>query len=73
MLAASASFGARRDFMLRCNDDKAHKLRFPLGAGDVLVMSGATQACAAAVVLVWGLRASGTVFDLDHIVAMAPP
>jgi hypothetical protein len=42
---ASASFGARRDFMLRCNDDKARKLRFPLGDGDVLIMSGTTQAC----------------------------
>ncbi len=30
--------------MLRCNDDKARKLRFLLGAGDVLIMSGATQA-----------------------------
>ena len=44
MRAASASFGARRDFMLRCNDDKARKLRFPLGHGDVLIMSGNTQA-----------------------------
>ena len=33
--------------MLRCNEDKTRKLRFPLGAGDVLIMSGATQASAA--------------------------
>ena len=29
--------------MLRCNDDKSRKLRFPLGDGDVLFMSGTTQ------------------------------
>jgi len=33
--------------MLRCNEDKSRKLRFPLGAGDVLIMTGATQASAA--------------------------
>ena len=29
--------------MLRCNADRTKKLRYPLGAGDVLVMSGSTQ------------------------------
>ncbi len=38
--AGSASFGAPRDFMLRHNARRERKLRFPLGDGDVLIMSG---------------------------------
>lgn len=40
--AGSASFGASRDFMLRHNARRDRKLRFPLGDGDVLIMSGET-------------------------------
>ncbi len=29
--------------MLRCNADRTRKLRYPLGPGDVLIMSGTTQ------------------------------
>lgn len=42
--AGSVSFGAPRDFLLRHNAERGRKLRFPLGGGDVLIMSGATQA-----------------------------
>lgn len=34
------SFGASRDFMLRHNQQRSRKLRFPLGNGDALVMAG---------------------------------
>eukprot|EP00803_Ostreobium_quekettii_P009275 evm.model.scf_254EXC.15 EVM.evm.TU.scf_254EXC.15 scf_254EXC:107867-108891(+) len=40
---ASVSFGCRRDFLLRRNEDVSEKHRFGLGEGDVLVMAGATQ------------------------------
>lgn len=39
----SASFGASRDFVLRHNQERTRKLSFPLGHGDVLLMTGATQ------------------------------
>ena len=29
--------------MLRCNAERTRKLRYSLGAGDVLIMSGSTQ------------------------------
>ncbi len=40
---ASVSFGAKRDFVLRRNADHAHKLVYPLGHGDILIMRGSTQ------------------------------
>lgn len=40
---ASASFGCRRDFVLRRNADTTDKYRFCLGEGDVLIMKGSTQ------------------------------
>lgn len=39
----SVSFGASRDFVLRHNQERSRKLSFPLGHGDVLLMTGATQ------------------------------
>jgi alkylated DNA repair dioxygenase AlkB len=41
--AASASFGARRDFVLRRNERHDEQWSYPLGCGDVLVMLGTTQ------------------------------
>ncbi len=40
---ASVNFGISRRFILRRNDDRQHKIEFPLGHGSLLVMSGATQ------------------------------
>ena len=42
-LPGSASFGARRDFLLRHNRERDRKVSFPLGDGDILVMGGTTQ------------------------------
>ena len=41
--AASVSFGASRDFILRHNEERERRLSFPLGGGSVLVMGGRTQ------------------------------
>jgi alkylated DNA repair dioxygenase AlkB len=40
---ASISLGAPRRFVLRARDDRSHRLEFPLGHGDLLVMGGTTQ------------------------------
>lgn len=40
---ASVSFGDTRDFVLRHNIHRTHKVKVPLASGDVLVMSGTTQ------------------------------
>ncbi|WIA08695.1 hypothetical protein OEZ85_008120 [Tetradesmus obliquus] len=40
---ASVSFGDTRDFVLRHNIHRTHRLTVPLASGDVLTMSGTTQ------------------------------
>lgn len=40
---ASVSFGASREFVLRCREDPKRILSYSLGDGDLLVMAGTTQ------------------------------
>lgn len=43
VLIASVSFGAPRDFVIRAKTPKKEVIRFQLGDGDLLVMTGAMQ------------------------------